>query len=250
MAITETVFVVAVIIFSAIIHEVMHGYAADKLGDPTARYAGRLTLNPVSHIDPIGSILLPFALVLLGSPIFFGYAKPVPYNPYNLRPGRFSEAIVAGAGPASNAVIAILFELSYGWDSRPRSAAFSSSSLSSTSCSAFSTSSRSRRSMARRCLRLYCHVLGSMATYVGAPKWNGIRSWACYLSSVSSSSWAVHSAASFTASQALSRGARPKTLRPNGIDSRLAESPLGIFICLSTGSTGSPQETQDKQCLR
>jgi Zn-dependent protease len=109
MDIVSAVFLVVIIIFSAIIHEVMHGYAADKLGDPTARYAGRLTLNPIPHIDPIGSILLPLVLVLSGSPIFFGWAKPVPYNPYNLRPGRFSEAIVAGAGPASNAVIAVLF---------------------------------------------------------------------------------------------------------------------------------------------
>jgi Zn-dependent protease len=109
MDIVSAVFLVVIIIFSAIIHEVMHGYAADKLGDPTARYAGRLTLNPIPHIDPIGSILLPLVLVLSGSPIFFGWAKPVPYNPYNLRPGRFSEAIVAGAGPASNAVIAIVF---------------------------------------------------------------------------------------------------------------------------------------------
>src|ERR1700733_6744034 len=109
MDIASALFLVVIIIFSAIIHEVMHGYAADKLGDPTARYAGRLTLNPIPHIDPFGSILLPLALVLVGSPIFFGYAKPVPYNPYNLRPGRFSEAIVAGAGPASNAIIAIIF---------------------------------------------------------------------------------------------------------------------------------------------
>jgi Zn-dependent protease len=109
MDIVATIFLVVIIIFSAIIHEVMHGYAADWLGDHTARYAGRLTLNPIPHIDPIGSILLPLVLALSGSPIFFGWAKPVPYNPYNLRPGRFSEAIVAGAGPASNAVIAILF---------------------------------------------------------------------------------------------------------------------------------------------
>jgi Zn-dependent protease len=108
MQIGDTIFLVVVIIFSAIIHEVMHGVAADKLGDPTARYAGRLTLNPIPHIDMFGSILLPIALVLTGSPIFFGYAKPVPYNPYNLRPGRFSEAIVAGAGPASNLVIALI----------------------------------------------------------------------------------------------------------------------------------------------
>ena len=104
----DTIFLVVVIIFSAIIHEVLHGVAADWLGDKTARYAGRLTLNPIPHIDLFGSILLPALLALSHSPFFFGYAKPVPYNPYNLRPGRFSEAIVAGAGPASNLVIALI----------------------------------------------------------------------------------------------------------------------------------------------
>lgn len=108
MDIATAVFVVLIIIFSSIIHEVMHGYMADLLGDPTARYAGRLTLNPLPHIDIYGSILLPAFLVLVGSPIFFGYAKPLPYNPYNLRPGRFSEALVAGAGPFSNLVIALV----------------------------------------------------------------------------------------------------------------------------------------------
>jgi len=104
----DTLFLVAIIMFSAIIHEVMHGVAADKLGDPTARYAGRLTLNPIPHLDMFGSIILPIVLALSHSPFFFGWAKPVPYNPYNLRPGRFSEAIVAGAGPASNLVIAVI----------------------------------------------------------------------------------------------------------------------------------------------
>lgn len=108
MQIDQTLFVVTIIIFSVIIHEVMHGVAADWLGDHTARYAGRLTLNPLVHLDPVGSVILPLFLALSGSPIFFGYAKPVPYNPYNLKPGRFSEAIVAGAGPASNFVIAIV----------------------------------------------------------------------------------------------------------------------------------------------
>ena len=107
----DIVFVVAVVIFSAVIHEVMHGVAADWLGDHTARYAGRLTLNPIPHLDMWGSIIIPITLALSGSPIFFGYAKPVPYNPYNLRPGRFSEAIVAGAGPLSNLAIAILLSL-------------------------------------------------------------------------------------------------------------------------------------------
>jgi len=108
MDIASTIFLVIIIIFSAIIHEVMHGVAADQLGDPTARYAGRLTLNPIPHIDPFGSIILPLILAFSGSPFFFAWAKPVPYNPYNLKPGRFSEAIVAGAGPASNAVIALI----------------------------------------------------------------------------------------------------------------------------------------------
>src|SRR5258708_6156773 len=107
----DQVFVVIIIIFSAVIHEVMHGVAADYLGDKTARYAGRLTLNPIPHLDPLGSILLPMIFAFSHSPIFFGWAKPVPYNPYNLRPARFSEAIVAGAGPASNLVIALIFGL-------------------------------------------------------------------------------------------------------------------------------------------
>ncbi|MDB5238348.1 MAG: peptidase [Candidatus Kaiserbacteria bacterium] len=108
MQITDTIFFVIVLIFSAVIHEVMHGVAADRLGDPTARYAGRLTLNPIPHLDPVGSILLPLLLAFSGSPLFFAWAKPVPYNPYNLRPGRFSEAIVAFAGPLSNLAIALL----------------------------------------------------------------------------------------------------------------------------------------------
>ena len=108
MELIDTVFLVIVIIFSAVIHEVMHGVAADRLGDPTARYAGRLTLNPISHLDPFGSVILPLVLAFSGSSFFFAWAKPVPYNPFNLRPGRFSEAIVAGAGPLSNIVIALI----------------------------------------------------------------------------------------------------------------------------------------------
>jgi len=101
-------FLIIILIFSAIIHEVMHGVAAEWLGDKTARYAGRITLNPLPHLDPIGSVFLPLILSLTHSPIWFAWAKPVPYNPYNLRPGHFSEAIVAGAGPFSNLVLAIL----------------------------------------------------------------------------------------------------------------------------------------------
>jgi Zn-dependent protease len=90
---------------------VAHGYAADALGDPTARLSGRLTLNPLPHIDPLGSIILPAILALSGSSILFGWAKPVPYNPYNLRNGRFGELLVAAAGPGTNIFIAVVFGL-------------------------------------------------------------------------------------------------------------------------------------------
>lgn len=95
---------------SVVIHEVSHGYAASYLGDETARYQGRLTLNPLKHLDPVGSFLIPFLSYSFGG-FIIGWAKPVPYNPYNLRPGRFSEAIVAGAGPFSNIVVALIFGL-------------------------------------------------------------------------------------------------------------------------------------------
>lgn len=107
MEFLDTLFLIAVIMFSAVIHEVMHGVMADKLGDPTARYAGRLTLNPIPHLDAFGSVVLPIILALSHSPVFFAWAKPVPYNPYNLRPGRFSEALVAFAGPGANLAIAL-----------------------------------------------------------------------------------------------------------------------------------------------
>ena len=100
-----------ILILSIIAHEVAHGYAADSLGDPTARLAGRLTLNPLPHIDLMGSIILPALLVFTGSPILFGWAKPVPYNPYNLKNKRWGEAFVAVAGSATNILLAIIFAL-------------------------------------------------------------------------------------------------------------------------------------------
>jgi Zn-dependent protease len=106
----DLAFSLIILIVSVILHEVAHGYMADYLGDPTARYAGRLTLNPLLHIDPIGSILLPAILVITHSPILIGYAKPVPYNPYNL-PGKYDEVLVAGAGPGVNIILAVLFGL-------------------------------------------------------------------------------------------------------------------------------------------
>lgn len=98
-----------VLIFSIILHEIAHGLIADWLGDPTARYSGRLTLNPVSHIDPMGSIIIPGILILTHSPFLIGWAKPVPYNPYNLKNQRWGEALVAGAGPLTNLLLALIF---------------------------------------------------------------------------------------------------------------------------------------------
>ncbi|OGH11763.1 MAG: hypothetical protein A2857_03850 [Candidatus Levybacteria bacterium RIFCSPHIGHO2_01_FULL_36_15] len=103
----DVVIVIAVLVFSAILHEVMHGFVADKLGDPTARLMGRLTLNPIPHIDPLSSILIPFLLVVSGSPIIFGAAKPVPVNPIYFKEGRKDMALVALAGPLTNIVIAV-----------------------------------------------------------------------------------------------------------------------------------------------
>lgn len=105
------IFGVIVLILSIIIHEVAHGYAAYALGDPTAKLEGRLTLNPAPHVDPIGSIILPALLVLTSAGILFGWAKPVPYNPYNLKSQRWGEAIVGIAGVATNLILALIFAL-------------------------------------------------------------------------------------------------------------------------------------------
>ena len=96
---------------SVVVHEVSHGYAAFLLGDPTAKNQGRLTLNPIRHLDFFGSILIPAFLVITNAGFLFGWAKPVPYNPYNLRNQKWGEAIVAVAGPASNIFIASVFGL-------------------------------------------------------------------------------------------------------------------------------------------
>lgn len=115
MSILITIFQLIVLIFSIVVHEVSHGFVAEKLGDPTARKMGRLTLNPIKHIDPFGSILLPLALLLpsffikgFNGPVF-GWAKPVPYNPMFLKYPRRDAALLALAGPASNLVLAIIF---------------------------------------------------------------------------------------------------------------------------------------------
>ncbi|HAO64868.1 TPA: site-2 protease family protein [Candidatus Taylorbacteria bacterium] len=111
MQTTDIVFQLIILLFSAIIHEVAHGYAALFQGDTTAKYENRLTLNPLRHIDPFGSVILPLMLFLFHSPVLFGWAKPVPFNPYNLRNRKWGEAIVAAAGPAVNIIIALIFGL-------------------------------------------------------------------------------------------------------------------------------------------
>lgn len=104
------IFQVAILIMSVVIHEVSHGVSALWLGDPTAKYAGRLTLNPIKHLDLWGSFIVPLVMILaLG--FGFGWAKPVPYNPYNLRDQKRGPAIVGLAGPLSNIIVALIFGL-------------------------------------------------------------------------------------------------------------------------------------------
>lgn len=100
-----------IIIFSIIIHEYCHAWMADYLGDSTAKDSGRLTLNPISHIDLFGSILLPLLLLISKTGFIFGWAKPVPFNPYNLRNQKYGPALVAIAGPLANLLVAFLFAL-------------------------------------------------------------------------------------------------------------------------------------------
>lgn len=102
--------IAVVLLFSVIVHEVAHGYVALLNGDPTARMLGRITLNPVPHIDLVGTILLPFLLYIANLPII-GMAKPVPVNPLNYRNYRWGEFAVSAAGPISNLVLAAVFAL-------------------------------------------------------------------------------------------------------------------------------------------
>ncbi len=101
------------VLFAITLHEVAHGWVANKLGDGTAKMLGRLTLNPVKHIDPIGTILVPLAMVLLQTGFIFGWAKPVPVHTRNFKNPRRDMAIVAIAGPLSNLAMAILWVFVY-----------------------------------------------------------------------------------------------------------------------------------------
>ncbi len=106
-----TIISIIILIFSAVVHEVAHGWMAKRLGDETADREGRLTLNPLKHLDPIGSVILPLILVVTKANFFFAWAKPVPYNPYNLKDKKYGELKVAAAGPISNLLIALLFSI-------------------------------------------------------------------------------------------------------------------------------------------
>jgi Zn-dependent protease len=104
------VFQIAVLVFSVVIHEVSHGAIAERLGDPTARLLGRITLNPLKHLDPFGSFVVPVVLWFLSSGTFIiGWAKPVPFNPWNLKNPIAAAAKIAAAGPAANILIALAF---------------------------------------------------------------------------------------------------------------------------------------------
>ena len=104
----EIIIKILALFFAIIPHEVAHGYVAYRLGDPTARDAKRLTLNPLAHLDLFGSILLPLLLFLLRSPVLFGWAKPVPFNPAYFRNPRKGIMLVGAAGPVTNFIIAVL----------------------------------------------------------------------------------------------------------------------------------------------
>ena len=119
----DIIFQLAILIMSIVIHEVSHGYSAYIQGDKTAAYQGRLTLNPIKHLDPIGSFFVPLLSFFLGG-FIIGWAKPVPFNPYNLRNRRWGEALVAFAGPASNILIALVFGLLIRFGSATMSPAF------------------------------------------------------------------------------------------------------------------------------
>ncbi len=111
--IRQLIISVPALVFAITFHEVSHGYVANRLGDPTARLMGRLTLNPIKHIDPVGTVLLPIILTAMGG-VIFGYAKPVPINPANFNDPKRDMAISAAAGPITNILLAILSSLIIG----------------------------------------------------------------------------------------------------------------------------------------
>lgn len=112
MDIQKLVVSILPILIAITFHEVSHGYVANRLGDPTARFTGRLTLNPIVHIDPIGTVIMPIMLfVFTNGQFVFGYAKPVPINPMNFKDPKRDMAISAAAGPITNIILAILSQI-------------------------------------------------------------------------------------------------------------------------------------------
>jgi Zn-dependent protease len=111
MQAVDAIFYIIVLIMSVVVHEFSHGYTAYLLGDNTAYDQGRLTLNPLKHLDPFGSILLPLMLFFTYPKFIFGWARPVPYNPNNLRNQRVGTLLVASAGIISNIILAVVFGL-------------------------------------------------------------------------------------------------------------------------------------------
>ena len=109
----ENLHIIPVLLFSVIVHEVAHGWMALRLGDPTARDEGRITFNPIPHIDPVGSVLLPAILVMTGASFFLAWAKPVPVNPANFKNPRRDDILVSAIGPISNLVVALVCALGF-----------------------------------------------------------------------------------------------------------------------------------------
>ncbi len=116
-----TIFSLVVLFFSIVLHEIAHGSVALHLGDPTAKLAGRLTLNPLKHIDLFGTIVLPLILIFSGSPFIVGWAKPVPINPFNFRDQKWGTLKVSIAGPGMNFLVAVIFGLAIRFFSLPES---------------------------------------------------------------------------------------------------------------------------------
>lgn len=103
--------ILIILVYSVILHEIAHGFIADRLGDPTARLAKRLTLNPIPHIDPIMTVILPAFLLISQAPFLFGGAKPIPIDPFNFKDVKKDTALTALAGPVTNILIAVFFAL-------------------------------------------------------------------------------------------------------------------------------------------
>lgn len=113
MNFVNTIFSIIILIISVMFHELAHGVTADKLGDPTPGLAGRLTLNPIKHVDWVGSVILPLLCVLSGTGFIIGWAKPVPFNPKYFTNKRWGPALVAVAGPMMNIVVAVLAAIAF-----------------------------------------------------------------------------------------------------------------------------------------